>query len=179
MSRIGRKAIQIPKGVSVDVKERNVKVKGPKGELQLELQPHVSVAVEEGVLSVARRDDEKQSRAFHGMTRALLANMVQGVNQGFEKVLEIVGVGYRAQMKGKTLVLSLGYSHPIEYDPPAGVEIAVEGTTKVFVRGIDRQAVGQVAANIRSYREPEPYKGKGIKYANEKIIRKAGKTGSK
>ncbi len=179
MSRIGRKAISIPKGVTVDVNSSRVTVKGAKGELAMDLLPQIGVQVVDGVVSVSRTNDVKESRALHGMTRALLSNMVQGVSTGFERVLEIVGVGYRAQMKGKTLVLNLGYSHPIEFDPPVGIDITTEGPTKIFIRGIDKQVVGQVAANIREFRAPEPYKGKGIRYAGEVIIRKAGKTGSK
>ena len=179
MSRIGRKAISIPKGVTVDVNSSRVTVKGAKGELAMDLLPQIGVQVVDGVVSVSRTNDVKESRALHGMTRALLSNMVQGVSTGFERVLEIVGVGYRAQMKGKTLVLNLGYSHPIEFDPPVGIDITTEGPTKIFIRGIDKQVVGQVAANIREFRAPEPYKGKGIRYAGEVIILKAGKTGSK
>ena len=179
MSRIGRKAISIPKGVTVDVNSSRVTVKGAKGELAMDLLPQIGVQVVDGVVSVSRTNDVKESRALHGMTRALLSNMVQGVSTGFERVLEIVGVGYRAQMNGKTLVLNLGYSHPIEFDPPVGIDITTEGPTKIFIRGIDKQVVGQVAANIREFRAPEPYKGKGIRYAGEVIIRKAGKTGSK
>lgn len=179
MSRIGRKPISIPKGVTVHVDASRVTVKGTKGELALDLLPQIGVAVQDGMVTVSRVDDVKESRALHGMTRALVNNMVHGVSTGFERILEIVGVGYRAQMKGKTLVLNLGYSHPIEFDPPQGVELATEGPTKIFVRGIDKQMVGQVAANIREFRAPEPYKGKGIRYAGEVIIRKAGKTGSK
>ena len=179
MSRIGRKAISIPKGVTVDVNSSRVTVKGANGELAMDLLPQIGVQVVDGVVSVSRTNDVKESRALHGMTRALLSNMVQGVSTGFERVLEIVGVGYRAQMKGKTLVLNLGYSHPIEFDPPVGIDITTEGPTKIFIRGIDKQVVGQVAANIREFRAPEPYKGKGIRYAGEVIIRKAGKTGSK
>ncbi|HOU32244.1 MAG TPA: 50S ribosomal protein L6 [Synergistaceae bacterium] len=179
MSRIGRKAISIPKGVTVNVDGARVVVKGSKGELSMDILPQVGVQVAGDVATVSRVDDLKTSRALHGMTRAMISNMVHGVSSGFERVLEIVGVGYRAQMKGKTLVLNLGYSHPIEFDPPTGIEIATDGPTKIFVRGIDKQAVGQVAANIREFRAPEPYKGKGIRYAGEVIIRKAGKTGSK
>lgn len=179
MSRIGRKAISIPKGVTVSVDNSHVVVKGAKGELSMNILPQIGVQVSEGVVHVSRADDVKESRALHGMTRALLSNMVQGVSSGFERVLEIVGVGYRAQMKGNTLVLNLGYSHPIEFDPPVGINIATDGPTKIFIRGIDKQVVGQVAANIREFRAPEPYKGKGIRYAGEVIIRKAGKTGSK
>ncbi len=178
MSRIGNKIIPLPEGVDFQVKDNKVIVKGPKGELSLDLRPEVHVAMENGHVKVSRRDDSKPCRAFHGMTRALLSNMVEGVSKGFERTLEIVGVGYRAQMQGKNLVLNLGYSHPIEVEPPKGIELATDGPTKVFVRGIDKQAVGQTAANIRGFRPPEPYKGKGVRYAGEHIIRKAGKAGA-
>ncbi len=178
MSRIGNKLITLPKGVDFKVDGTSVVVKGPKGELSLELRPEVSLEVGDGEVKVLRRDDSKPCRAFHGMTRALLNNMVEGVSKGFERVLDIVGVGYRAQMQGSKLVLSLGYSHPIEVDPPEGIELATEGPTKIFVRGIDKQVVGQTAANIRGFRPPEPYKGKGVRYAGEHIIRKAGKAGA-
>ena len=178
MSRIGNKLITLPKGVDFKIDGSNVVIKGPKGELSLELRPEVSLEIEEGQVKVLRQDDSKPCRAFHGMTRALLNNMVEGVSKGFERVLEIVGVGYRAQMQGKNLVLSLGYSHPIEVEPPQGIELATDGPTKIFVRGIDKQVVGQTAANIRGFRPPEPYKGKGVRYAGEHIIRKAGKAGA-
>lgn len=154
---------------------RQVKVKGPKGELYLDLLPCVDVSVEDGQLMVTRKDDEIRSRAFHGMTRALLNNMVVGVSEGFQRQLEIVGVGYRAQMQGKTLLLNLGYSHPIQVEPPAGIEIATDGPTKILIRGADKQVVGQLAANIRGYRPPEPYKGKGIRYADEVVTIKETK----
>ncbi|MFA0889372.1 MAG: 50S ribosomal protein L6 [Synergistales bacterium] len=179
MSRIGRKSIPLSKNVQVLVEGRHIMVKGPKGELSLDLLPCVDVSLEEGQLVVTRKDDEIKSRAFHGMTRALLNNMVVGVSEGFQRQLEIVGVGYRAQMQGKTLMLSLGYSHPIQVEPPAGVEILTDGPTKILIKGADKQVVGQLAANIRGFRPPEPYKGKGIRYAGEYIIRKAGKAGSK
>ncbi len=179
MSRIGRKSIPLSKGVQVSIEGRLVTVKGPKGELSLELLPCVDVAVEEGQMVVTRKDEEIRSRAFHGMTRALLNNMVVGVSEGFQRQLEIVGVGYRAQMQGKNLVLSLGFSHPIQVEPPEGIEILTEGPTKILIKGADKQVVGQLAANIRGFRPPEPYKGKGIRYAGEFIIRKAGKAGTK
>ena len=175
MSRIGRKSIPLSKNVQVSVEGRQVKVKGPKGELSLDLLPCVDVSVEDGQLIVTRKDDEIKSRAFHGMTRALLNNMVVGVSEGFQRQLEIVGVGYRAQMQGKTLLLNLGYSHPIQVEPPAGIEIATDGPTKILIRGADKQVVGQLAANIRGYRPPEPYKGKGVRYADETIILKEAK----
>ncbi|GHV51457.1 50S ribosomal protein L6 [Synergistales bacterium] len=179
MSRIGRKPIPLPKGVDVKIEGTSVTVKGGKGSLSFGIMPDISVALEEGDVIVSRANEAKNVKAAHGMTRAILNNMVVGVSQGFEKALEIIGVGYRAQMQGKNLVLALGYSHPIDFVPPAGIELAVEGTTKVIVRGIDRQLVGQTAANIREFRPPEPYKGKGIRYVGEYVIRKAGKAGGK
>lgn len=145
----------------------------------MQLVEGITVALEEGQVVISRADDEKQTRAFHGLVRALLANMVAGVTTGFEKKLEIVGVGYRAQMQGKKLILNLGYSNPVEYEAPNGIELSTDGPNKVSVKGIDKQSVGQVAAIIRGFRPPEPYLGKGVKYANEFIIRKAGKTGAK
>jgi large subunit ribosomal protein L6 len=165
--------------VDVKIEGSGVTVKGTKGALSFGIMPNISVTLDDGSLSVSRANDEKSVRAAHGMTRAILNNMVIGVSQGFEKVLEIIGVGYRAQMQGKNLVLALGFSHPVEIVPPDGVEFAVDGPTKVVVRGIDRQLVGQTAADIRSHRPPEPYKGKGIRYAGEYVIRKAGKAGGK
>ena len=179
MSRIGRKPIPLPKGVTVTVQDSEVTVKGAKGTLQFRTLPNIQVAVEDSQVLVTRANDDKPVRAAHGMTRAILNNMVVGVSQGFEKQLEIIGVGYRAQMQGKKLVLSLGFSHPVEVDPPAGIELAADGPTKIAVRGVDRQQVGQMAAIIRGYRPPEPYKGKGIRYVGEYVIRKAGKAGSK
>lgn len=179
MSRIGRKPIQIPKGVEIKIDGGVVQVKGPKGTLSMEVMPQIKVSLEDGQVNVVRESEVKAVRAAHGMTRAMIANMVTGVSAGFEKVLEIVGVGYRAQLQGKNLVLSLGFSHPVEIVPPAGIEFAAESPIKISVRGIDRQLVGQVAANIRGYRPPEPYKGKGIRYAGEHVIRKAGKAGAK
>lgn len=179
MSRIGRKPISLPQGVEVKAEGGSVLVKGPKGTLSMKIMPQISVTVEDGQVCVARESEVKAVRAAHGMTRAMIANMVTGVSAGFEKVLEIVGVGYRAQLQGKNLVLSLGFSHPVEVIPPAGIEFTAESPIKISVRGIDRQLVGQVAANIRGYRPPEPYKGKGIRYAGEYVIRKAGKAGAK
>ena len=179
MSRIGRKPISLPKGVDVKIESGAVTVKGTKGALSFGIMPYIAVALDEGLLSVTRANDEKSVRAAHGMTRAILNNMIIGVSQGFEKVLEIIGVGYRAQMQGTNLVLALGFSHPVEVTPPSGIEFAVDGPTKVIIRGIDKQLVGQTAANIRGYRPPEPYKGKGIRYAGEYVIRKAGKSGGK
>ncbi|MDR3231892.1 MAG: 50S ribosomal protein L6 [Synergistaceae bacterium] len=179
MSRIGRKAIPLPKGTTVTLKGERIVVKGAKGELETPLMPGIAVAIEDSRVLVSRDNDEKQTCAWHGMTRALVANMVTGVTEGFQKTLEIVGVGWRAQMQGKKLVLSLGYSHPVEYDPPEGIEIVVENPIKFIVKGIDKQIVGETCAIIRSFRPPEPYHGKGIRYQNEQIIRKAGKTGAK
>lgn len=181
MSRIGRKAISLPKGAEVSLKGDDIIVKGPKGQLSAKLMPGISVDVDAGTVKVSRANDEQQTRAWHGMTRALIANMVTGVTDGFQKTMEIVGVGWRAQLQGKTLVLNLGYSHPIEFNPPEGIEIAMEkgNTTKFQVKGIDKELVGQTCALLRQYRPPEPYHGKGIKFENEYIARKAGKTGAK
>lgn len=178
MSRIGRMPVVIPKGVDVDVKGSNIRVKGPKGELSHTFPADMSISVEDGKLEVRRPTDEAQHRALHGMTRALINNMVVGVSTGFERILEVNGVGYRAEMNGKTLMLYVGYSHPVPVEPPAGISFEVDTRTRqIKVLGYDKQEVGQVAANIRKIRPPEPYKGKGIKYLEEKIRRKAGKTG--
>ena len=178
MSRIGRKPIALSQGATLSVKDGMVAVKGPKGELSTPLVPGIEVKVEENNVIVSRENEEKQTRAFHGMMRALINNMVTGVTTGFERQLEIVAVGYRAQVQGKKLILNLGYSNPVEYDPPKGIEVETDGPTKVKVKGIDKQQVGQVSAVIRGFRPPEPYKGKGIRYAGEHIIRKAGKAGA-
>ncbi len=179
MSRIGRKAVEIAKGASVEVKGTDIKVKGPKGELHAQLMPGIVVDVDGGQVKVSRTSEDKQTRAWHGMTRALIANMVTGVTAGFSKTMEIVGVGWRAALQGKKLVMNLGYSHPIEFTPPEGIEIVVENPIKFHVRGIDKELVGQTCALIKKFRPPEPYHGKGIKFENEYIIRKAGKTGAK
>ncbi|MGI6075444.1 MAG: 50S ribosomal protein L6 [Pyramidobacter sp.] len=179
MSRLGRKPITIPKGASVEVKENKVIVKGKNGELSMPVVKNIVVEVKDGVVHVSRTNEEKPTKAAHGMTRAMINNMVVGVTEGFTRVLEIEGVGYRAAMKGKNLGLSLGFSHPVEVVPPAGIAFSVEGSNKILVKGIDKQAVGQIAAIIRAYRAPEPYKGKGIHYQGEHIIRKAGKAASK
>lgn len=179
MSRIGRKPIEIPKGVEVKIDGHHISVKGSKGTLDFNIMPEIEVEQSDGKITVTRRNDEKHVRAAHGMTRAMINNMVIGVDKGFEKSLEIIGVGYRAQMQGKNLVMALGFSHPVEVAPPKGIEFAVDGPTKILIRGIDKQAVGQIAANIRGYRPPEPYKGKGIRYVGEYVIRKAGKAGGK
>jgi large subunit ribosomal protein L6 len=178
MSRIGKLPITIPSGVEVKVEDGNlVTVKGPKGSLERKLPAEISVAVNDNEVVVTRPSDLKKHRALHGLTRTLVANMVEGVTNGFSKVLEINGVGYRAQKQGKKLILSLGYSHPVEMEDPEGVESTLEGQNKITVSGIDKEKVGQYAAEIRFKRPPEPYKGKGIKYSDEVIRRKEGKTG--
>jgi large subunit ribosomal protein L6 len=177
MSRIGRKEIVVPKGVEVKVAEGVVRVKGPKGELSKAVHPNVSVQVDDGHVRVNRSSEEKFHKSLHGMLRNEIANMVVGVTQGYQRVLEITGVGYRAQLQGRSLSLSLGYTHPIEFTLPVGIDAAVDKQTTVTIRGIDKYLVGQIAAKIRSLRKPEPYKGKGVKYAGERIIRKEGKTG--
>ncbi len=180
MSRIGRMPIAIPAGVTVEVAENNkVTVKGPKGTLERVLAPEMEIKVEGAVVVVSRPNDLKRMKSLHGLTRTLINNMVVGVTAGYQKVLEINGVGYRAAKQGKTLTLSLGYSHPVEMVDPEGIETTVENQTKITVKGIDKEKVGQFAAEIRSKRGPEPYKGKGIKYADEVIRRKVGKTGKK
>lgn len=175
MSRVGKKIINI-KDVKVDVNGNLVKVKGKLGELQQEIHPSMTVKMEGEELSVVRPDDQKQNRALHGLTRALIQNMVTGVTEGYSKTLDIVGVGYRAEMKGKNLFLSIGYSHPIYFAPPDEITIETPTQTQIKISGSDKELVGLVSAKIRSFRKPEPYKGKGIKYSNEIIIRKAGKT---
>ena len=180
MSRIGRMPIAVPAGVTVDIAENNkVSVKGPKGTLERVLPPEMEIKLEDGHIVVTRPNDLKKMKSLHGLTRSLLANMVHGVTEGYEKALEVNGVGYRAQKQGKKLVLSLGYSHPVEMEDPEGLESVVEGQNKIIVKGIDKEKVGQYAAEIRDKRRPEPYKGKGIKYADEVIRRKVGKTGKK
>ena len=173
MSRIGRKAVEIVKGASVELKGNDIIVKGPKGELRTELKPGISLEIANNLVKVSRSNEEKQTRAWHGMTRALIANMITGVTSGFSKTLEIVGVGWRAALQGKKLVMNLGYSHPIEFTPPEGIEIVVENPIKFHVKGIDKELVGQTCALIKEFRPPEPYHGKGIKFENEYIIRKA------
>ncbi len=178
MSRIGRMPIALPNGVEVKIEGTQVSVKGPKGQLQRTFPPEMQISMEDGRLIVKRPSDEQRLRALHGMTRALINNMVVGVSSGFERVLEVNGVGYRAELAGKDLMLYVGYSHPVKMEPPAGIAFEVEARTRqIKVLGYDRELVGQVAANLRSVRPPEPYKGKGIKYMEEKIRRKAGKTG--
>lgn len=179
MSRIGRKPITIPSGVTVSVDGSTVKVKGPKGELSRTFEPTMKVRVENNEMLVERPNDDKRERALHGLTRALLANMVTGVTDGFKKTLEIVGVGYRAEKKGKNLVVSVGYSHPVNYPEPEGITLTTPAPTTIVIEGIDKQKVGQVAAELREFRPPEPYKGKGIRYQGEQVRRKAGKTAGK
>lgn len=175
MSRVGKSPIKIPKGVTVTVDGDVVRIKGPKGELETAFVAGVGVSVEEGQVTVTRAAETKPVRSLHGTTRAVLANMVKGVSEGFFRNLDIIGVGYGAEIKGKKLVMKLGYSHPVEYDPPQGVTLEVPEPTRIVVRGPDRQLVGQVAADIRAFRPPEPYKGKGIRYHDEYVRRKAGK----
>ncbi len=179
MSRIGRMPIEIPQGVDVKINENNVIVKGPKGTLTNTLHKDMIISVAEGNILVSRPTDGKLHRSLHGLTRTLVSNMVEGVTKGFAKNLDINGVGYRAQKQGKKLVLTLGYSHPVEMDEPEGITVDVPAPNKIIVKGCDKQAVGEFAAKIRSKREPEVYKGKGIKYETEVIRRKEGKTGGK
>src|SRR5687768_5004969 len=179
MSRIGKKPIPMPKGVDFSIDGNTVKVKGPKGELTHTFTPGMKVRVENNEIIVERPSDDKNERALHGLTRALIANMVLGVTEGFKKTLEIVGVGYKAEKKGKKLVVTVGYSHPVEYPEPAGITLSTPAPTVIVVEGIDKQKVGQVAAELRQFRKPEPYKGKGIRYQGEQVRRKAGKTAGK
>ncbi|EHI57745.1 50S ribosomal protein L6 [Hungatella hathewayi] len=180
MSRIGRMPIAIPAGVTVTIAENNkVTVKGPKGTLERELPVEMTIKEEDGQIVVTRPNDLKKMKSLHGLTRTLVNNMIVGVTDGYEKVLEVNGVGYRAQKQGKKLILSLGYSHPVEMEDPEGLESVLDGQNKITVKGIDKEKVGQYAAEIRDKRRPEPYKGKGIKYADETIRRKVGKTGKK
>ncbi|HHV61725.1 MAG TPA: 50S ribosomal protein L6 [Firmicutes bacterium] len=177
MSRIGRMPVALPPNVEVAVEGNVITVKGPKGILSKRIHNDMQLVVEDGKILVKRPSDSKEHKALHGLTRGLVANMVKGVTEGYEKSLEISGVGYKAAKQGKKLVLTVGYSHPVEIDPGEGIEIEVPQPTKIVVRGIDKERVGQVAADIRAVREPEPYKGKGIKYVDERIRRKAGKAG--
>jgi large subunit ribosomal protein L6 len=175
MSRIGRQPIQVPDGVTVEAQPGHVSVKGPKGELGQIVSDEMKVEVGDGTVAVERPSDRGEHRALHGLTRSLIANMVQGVTEGYEKRLEIQGVGYRAQLRGKALELSLGFSHPVSVEAPEGIEFEVPQPTEIIVRGIDKQQVGQVAADIRKRRPPEPYKGKGVRYVGEQVRRKVGK----
>jgi len=177
MSRIGRIPIPVPKGVEVNIDGNNVKVKGPKGELARSLHPDMQITRSDDILIIERPSDQKDHRSLHGLTRSLLNNMVVGVSEGCKKTLELVGVGYRAQMEGQTVVLQVGYSHPVKIEPMPGVTLAVEGNNKIIITGVNKEDVGQQAADIRKKRKPNPYTGKGIKYEGERIRRKAGKAG--
>jgi large subunit ribosomal protein L6 len=179
MSRIGKLPIEIPKGVEISLADTHISVKGPKGTLSRTLMSEIALEIKDSRIELTKKTDNLKSRAAYGLTRTLVNNMVTGVTKGFEKALEINGVGYRAEAKGDVLNLSLGYSHPINFQLPAGITVEVEKMTKLLVKGIDKEVVGATAAKIRSFRGPEPYKGKGIKYATETILRKAGKTGKK
>lgn len=179
MSRIGKKPISIPQKVTVVIKENNVVVKGPKGTLEDTFHPNMKIEMQDGVIVVTRPDDQKENKALHGLTRALIQNLILGVSEGFTKTLDIVGVGYRVEQKGSALLINIGYSHPIYFIPPEGITVQATTATQIVVTGIDKQLVGAVSAKIRSFRKPEPYKGKGIKYSTEVIRRKAGKTAGK
>jgi large subunit ribosomal protein L6 len=179
MSRIGRKPVTLPKGVSLDLQGSTVAVKGPRGELKRSLHPEMRVGFADGKFTVERPSEDKRHKALHGLTRTLVQNMVDGVSKGFSKTLEIQGVGYKAEAKPYGVNLIVGYSHPVKYEAPKGIKISVENNTVVKIEGADKEAVGQVAAELRSVRPPEPYKGKGIRYQGEQVRRKAGKTGAK
>src|SRR5919205_2388341 len=179
MSRIGRKPIPVPNGVTVTVDGNRVRVKGPKGELERTLHPAMTAAQEDGTIVIGRPSDEPEHRALHGLSRTLVANMIEGVTKGFQKTLEISGVGYKAEARPYGLQLALGFSHPVEFRAPKGIKLTAPTPTSIVVDGADKEVVGQVAAELRSLRPPEPYKGKGIKYAGEQIRRKAGKAGGK
>ena len=177
MSRIGKNPISVPSGVEVKVDGQDVAVKGPKGELSVTIAEPITVSLEDGVVTVARPDEERESRSLHGLSRTLINNMIVGVTEGYSKALEIVGTGYRVLAKGSNLEFALGYSHPIVVEPPEGISFSVDGQTKVAVHGIDKQLVGETAANIPKLRRPDPYKGKGVRYEGEQIRRKVGKAG--
>ena len=179
MSRIGRKPVTVPTGVTVSLSGHEVAVKGPKGELRRRLHPEMQLALADGTFTVSRPSEEKRHKALHGLTRTLVQNMVDGVSKGFVKTLEIQGVGYKAEAKPYGVNLIVGFSHPVKYEAPAGIRISVENNTMVKIEGADKEIVGQVAAELRAVRPPEPYKGKGIRYQGEQIRRKAGKTGAK
>jgi large subunit ribosomal protein L6 len=179
MSRIGRKPIPVPSGVTARVEGQTVSVKGPRGELSRSLHREMQIALDGNQITVARPSEEKKHKALHGLTRTLVANMVEGVSKGFVKTLELQGVGYKAEAKPYGVNLIVGFSHPVKYEAPKGIKISVEGNTVVKIEGVDKEAVGQVAAELRSVRPPEPYKGKGIRYQGEQVRRKAGKTGAK
>ena len=178
MSRIGKKIVTIPKGVEIKVAGEHLEVKGPKGTLREKLHPAVKIEIADGVLTVVKIREEKGDDAVHGLMRSLTANMITGVTEGYQKVLEIVGVGYRAQVQGAVLTLNVGYSNPVNYPVPKGIEVDASGKGQVVIKGIDKRLVGTVAAEVRAIRPPEPYKGKGIKYSDERIRRKVGKTGA-
>ncbi len=177
MSRIGKQPVPVPKGVTVTIDGQKVTVKGAKGQLSRELPPEIAFVQEGEEIVVTRRNESRNARQRHGLVRTLIANMVEGVSNGYQKKLEIQGVGYRASLQGQKLVMALGYSHPVEFEPPAGIQFAVEGNTNVTVTGIDKEVVGNTAATVRAARPPEPYKGKGVRYAGEQVRRKAGKAG--
>ena len=179
MSRIGKMPVKIPEGVQVTVENNRMTVKGPKGSLTREFHKDMTIKIDDSKIIVERPSDQKNHRALHGLTRSLINNMIAGVVGGFQKVLVLEGVGYRAALQGKKLVLTIGYSHPVEIEPPAGIEFEVPAQNRIIVKGIDKELVGQIAANIRAVREPEPYKGKVIRYENEVVRRKEGKTGAK
>ncbi len=179
MSRIGKRPISIPSKVTIAIDGQTVLVKGPKGELERTLPSEVEVMQDDGTVFVNRRGESRPARQRHGLCRTLVSNMIEGVSQGFQKKLEIQGVGYRAQVQGRNLILNVGYSNPVQIEPPEGISLAVEGNTNITVSGIDKEAVGNIAAQIRAVRPPEPYKGKGIRYSNELVRRKAGKSGKK
>jgi large subunit ribosomal protein L6 len=179
MSRIGKKPVTVPQGVTLDLKGNEVAVKGPKGELRRRLHPEMQLALANGVLTVSRPSEEKKHKALHGLTRTLVQNMVDGVSKGFSRTLEIQGVGYKAEVKPYGVNLIVGFSHPVKYEAPKGIKISVENNTVVKIEGADKEAVGQVASELRAVRPPEPYKGKGIRYQGEQVRRKAGKTGAK
>jgi len=179
MSRIGKKPVTLPKGVNLELQGQTVAVKGPRGELRRTLHPEMQLAFENGVLTVARPSEEKRHKALHGLTRTLVQNMVDGVSKGFSKTLEIQGVGYKAETKPYGVNLIVGFSHPVKYEAPKGIKISVENNTVVKIEGADKEKVGQVAAELRAVRPPEPYKGKGVRYQGEQVRRKAGKTGAK
>ncbi|NLJ60799.1 MAG: 50S ribosomal protein L6 [Firmicutes bacterium] len=177
MSRVGKAPIPIPKGVEATIEGATIKIKGPKGALTRRINPKISVSIEDGNITVGRSNEGKEARSLHGLTRTLIANMVQGVTEGYQKTLLISGTGYRATQQGNKLVLGMGLSHPVEMVPPEGIEIEVPSPTRIVVKGIDKELVGQISANIRAVRPPEPYKGKGIRYEGERIRMKAGKAG--
>ena len=179
MSRIGKKPVAVPSGVTAEIRGQEVKIKGPKGELSRTIHPEMGLALENGVITVSRPSDENRHKALHGLTRTLIANMIEGVEKGYQKVLEIQGVGYKAEATKAGLNVVVGYSHPVLYKAPAGITFAVENNTIVKISGANKELVGQVAAEIRQIRKPEPYKGKGIRYQGERVRRKAGKTGAK